>query len=61
MGVLTLCVMVMGHDQIELQEKDKGKTAFSTKHGHSAYRRLPFGLKTAPATFQMMMKTVLSR
>jgi hypothetical protein len=44
--------MVMGYHQIELEEGERPKTAFSTKQGHWEYRRLPFGLKTAPATFQ---------
>jgi hypothetical protein len=52
--------MVMGYHQIELEEKDREKTAFSTKQGHWDYRRLPFGLKTAPATFQKMVNSVLS-
>jgi hypothetical protein len=52
--------MVMGYHQIELEEKDREKTAFSTKQGHWEYRRLPFGLKTAPATFQRMVNSVLS-
>jgi hypothetical protein len=52
--------MVMGYHQIELDPKDKEKTAFSTKQGHWEYRRMPFGLKTAPATFQSMMNSVLS-
>jgi hypothetical protein len=39
---------------------DVDKTAFSTKEGHWAYRRTPFGLKTAPATIQKMMNNVLS-
>jgi transposase InsO family protein len=52
--------LVMGYHQIELEERDKEKTAFSTKNGHWEYNRLPFGLKTAPATFQRMINTVLS-
>jgi hypothetical protein len=36
------------------------KTTFGTKEGHWAYKRLPFGLKTAPATFQKIMNNVLS-
>lgn len=52
--------MVMGYHQIEVAEHDRAKTAFSTKEGHWEYRRLPFGLKTAPATFQRMMNVVLS-
>ena len=52
--------MVMGYHQIELEQGEGPKTAFSTKQGHWEYRRLPFGLKTAPATFQKMMNSVLS-
>ena len=52
--------MVMGYHQIEMTEEDRAKTAFSTKEGHWEYKRLPFGLKTAPATFQRMMNVVLS-
>ena len=52
--------MVMGYHQIELEEGEGPKTAFSTKQGHWEYRKLPFGLKTAPATFQRLMNSVLS-
>ena len=51
--------MVRGYHQIELMEEDREKTAFSTKEGHWAYKRLPFGLKTAPSTFQRMINNVL--
>jgi hypothetical protein len=51
--------MIMGYHQIELNP-DRDKTTFSTKHGHWAYKRMPFGLKTAPTTFQAMMNSVLS-
>ena len=52
--------MVMGYRQLEMAEEDRAKTAFSTKEGHWEYKRLPFGLKTAPATFQRTMNVVLS-
>jgi len=52
--------MAMGYHQIELAPGEGPKTAFSTKQGHWKHLRLPFGLKTAPATFQKMMNTVLS-
>jgi hypothetical protein len=51
--------LAMGYHQIDMDPKDIAKTAFSTIAGHWAYRRMPFGLKTAPATFQKMMNTVL--
>jgi hypothetical protein len=33
---------------------------FSTKQGRWAYRKMPFGLRTAPAAFMRLMNTVLS-
>jgi hypothetical protein len=50
----------MGYHQTEVEEGKGPKMAFSTKQGHWEYRRLHFGLKTAPATFQKLMNTVLS-
>ena len=38
----------------------QSKTAFSTPYGHYAYKRMPFGLKNAPSTFQRMMDQILS-
>jgi len=52
--------LAMGYHQIDMDPQDIDKTAFSTKEGHWAYRRMPFGLKTAPATFQRVMNTALS-
>jgi hypothetical protein len=40
---------------------ERPKTAFIPTQGHLEYRRLPFGLKTVPATFQKLMNSVLSR
>jgi hypothetical protein len=52
--------LAMGYHQIDMDPKDIDKTAFSTKGGHWAFRRLPFGLKTAGATSQSMMNSVFS-
>jgi hypothetical protein len=52
--------LAKGYNKIDMDPKDIDKTVFSTKEGHRAYRSMPFGLKTAPATFQIMMNTVLS-
>lgn len=48
-----------GYHQIEINETDRQKTAFSTEAGHYEFLRMPFGLKTAPATFQRAMDNVL--
>jgi hypothetical protein len=52
--------MIMGYHQIDLNPEDKDKTAFSTKQGHWACKKMPFGLKTGPATFQAMMNSMLT-
>ena len=51
--------LAKGYHQIDMDPIDIEKTAFSTKEEHRAYKRLPFGLKTAHATFQRMMNNVL--
>lgn len=51
--------LASGYHQIEVREEDRSKTAFSTPFGHYEFNRMPFGLKTAPATFQRAMDNVL--
>lgn len=51
--------LASGFHQIEVEEEDRQKTAFSTQSGHFEFMRMPFGLKTAPATFQRAMDNVL--
>ncbi|CAK1583893.1 unnamed protein product [Parnassius mnemosyne] len=51
--------LASGYHQIEIEEQDRQKTAFSTQNGHYEFLRMPFGLKTAPATFQRTMDSVL--
>ena len=45
--------------QLELDPKDRQKTAFSLLNGHYEYVRMPMGLKNSPATFQNLMDQVL--
>ena len=49
----------MGYHQVEVREEDIEKTAFSTKTGQYTYKRMPFGLCSAPSTFQMVMNGLL--
>ena len=48
-----------GYWQIRLTEDSKEKTAFSTPYGLFQFRKLPFGLVTAPANFSRMMRLLL--
>lgn len=49
-----------GFHQIELDEKSKQYTAFSSTSGHYEFNRLPFGLNISPNSFQRMMTIALS-
>jgi hypothetical protein len=52
--------MASGYWQLEIEEEDKPKTAFSTKFGLFEHNCMAFGLCNAPATFQCAMQLVLS-
>ena len=45
---------------VELEEKDREKTAFSIPHGKFEFKVMTFGLKNAGATYQRMMDIILS-
>ena len=47
-----------GYWQLEMDERDRHKTAFITKYGLFEHTKMPFGLCNAPSTFQRCMEFI---
>ena len=51
--------LVSGYWRVPLSKDDQEKSAFATRDGLWKWKVLPFGLTSAPATFQRLMERVL--
>ncbi|KAL4386616.1 hypothetical protein GQ457_09G016480 [Hibiscus cannabinus] len=49
-----------GYNQIAIAPEDQSKTTFTCPYGTFAFKRMPFGLCNAPATFQRCMTAIFS-
>ncbi len=52
--------LLSGYWQVLMAAESREITAFSNPSGHFEWLRMPFGLKTAPITFQRMINTLFS-
>ena len=57
--VFSMCDMIKGFHQIELEDDSKEKTAFSNEFGQFRYLRMPMGCKNAPSFFMRIMDKAL--
>ena len=58
--VFSMLDALWGYWQIPIAEEDRDKTTFTSHVGTYRYKRMPFGLRNAPSTFQRALDVILS-
>ena len=58
--VFTTLDALWGYWQVPVAKEDRDKTTFVSHMGSFRYKRMPFGLRNAPATFQRTLDVILS-
>ena len=59
--LLTFMDAFSGYNQIKMAKEDQENTSFITSQGLYCYKVMPFGLKNAGATYQMLVYKIFSR
>lgn len=57
-ALLSIIDLKSGFWQVPIREEDMDKTGFAAPSGFYRFKRMPFGLRNAPATFQRLMDNV---
>lgn len=57
--IFTTLDLKSGYWPVRLDDDANAKTAFTCRYGHFQFRVMPFGLTSAPTTFQTMMNDIL--
>jgi hypothetical protein len=57
--IFSMCDMIKGFHQIDLEESSKDKTAFSNEFGQFRFLRMPMGCKNSPSFFMRVMDRAL--
>jgi len=58
-NVISKMDLIKGYYQVLVTEKDQEKSGCISPYGKYQFRRVPFGLRNAPAMFQKLMERVL--
>ena len=58
-SIFSVIDMTSGFWQIKLDDSSKPKTGFVTHRGNYQFKRMPFGIQGAPASYQALMHKVL--